>query len=94
MSDLSREELLSNICFVDAINECVEGRDCGCDKCDSILNCLLDRYDAKIRADAINECENYLIDSFNRVNSNEMLSIGKVIEVFILLFNQLKENKE
>jgi len=56
MNKLSREELLEKICPTDATNDCCQGnRSYSCDKCDELLNYLLDRYDAKVRATAIEE---------------------------------------
>lgn len=56
MNELSREELLEKICPTDATNDCCQGNcSCSCDKCDDVLNYLLDRYDAKVKADAIQE---------------------------------------
>jgi len=64
MNKLSREELLEKICPTDAINDCCQG-DCSysCDKCDDVLNYLLDRYDEKVKTDAIEEfCNEIDID--------------------------------
>lgn len=56
MNKLSREELLEKICPTDATNDCCQGNcSYSCDKCDDVLNYLLDRYDSKVRADAIEE---------------------------------------
>lgn len=56
MNELTRAELFEMICPTDATYDCNQGNcSSSCDKCEDILNYLLDRYDAKVRADAIAE---------------------------------------
>ena len=52
---MSREELIENICPCDNVYRCQEDS-VSCDECKEELNKMLNEYDAKVRADAIDEC--------------------------------------
>lgn len=56
MNELTRAELIDKICLADAIDDCGQvGCSSSCDKCEDVLNYLLDRYDAKVRAKVLEE---------------------------------------
>lgn len=58
MNELTRAELIDRICLADATCDCGQGNcSSSCDKCEDILNYLLDRYDAKVRADERKKAE-------------------------------------
>lgn len=54
---MSREELLEKICLFENSLVCRDDI-CSvhCDKCEEEMNKMLDEYDAKVRADTIDEC--------------------------------------
>lgn len=64
MNELTRAELYEMICPTDATYDCNQGNcSSSCDKCKDILNYLLDRYDATVRADYEAECQKIFEDN-------------------------------
>lgn len=63
---MDREELIERICLTDATYECGQvGFSGNCEKCEEVLNALLDEYDKQIKADAIDEFTDALINPNN-----------------------------
>ena len=80
---MTRDELLFSICPGYRTLNCFKGdTSCNCEDCNHILNEWLDEYDKKIRADAIDDFANYLVEQgilWNRcISDGEITDYGKV----------------
>ena len=97
---LTRAELLEMICPTSATYECCQG-DCStsCDKCEGVMNYLLDRYDQTIRADerekAIDEFVEYVKQYMRWSEESYQKVIGEFdFEEYTIAFkNRLKEQR-
>ena len=76
---MTRKLLLQKICPNACINDC---RFIGCSQCNLVMNEWLDRYDNQIRADAIDDFANWLVEQGilgNRcISDGEITDYGKV----------------
>src|SRR5574344_611482 len=80
---MTRDILLNNLCPTDTTFDCWNGDEiCNCDDCNRVLNKWLDEYDKQIRADAIDDFANWLVEQGilgNRcISDGEITDYGKV----------------
>ena len=80
---MTRDKLLNNICPGCMTIGCCNGdKSCNCSDCNRVLNKWLDEYDKQIRADAIDDFANYLVEQGilgNRcISDGEITDYGKV----------------
>ena len=80
---MTRDKLLNNICPGYKTIGCHNGDEsCNCDDCNRVLNKWLDEYDKQIRADAIDDFANWLVEQGilgNRcISEGEITDYGKV----------------
>ena len=80
---MTRDTLLYKICPWDRINGCCNGtRDYQCYDCVQLMNKWLDEYDKQIRAKAIDDFANWLVEQGilgNRcISDGEITDYGKV----------------
>lgn len=109
MNELTRAELIEMICPADTTYDCNQGNcSSSCDKCEDILNYLIDRYDAKVREDAERDFQNsdywndYLADVIKKAKIDaidECIRITneccwKDANMLVELFDRMKEEKK
>ena len=80
---MTRNQLLYKICPTDMTLDCRTGnKSCNCYDCERVLEEWLDDYDKQIRADAIDEFANWLVEQGilgNRcISDGEITDYGKV----------------
>ena len=80
---MTRDKLLNNICPGCMTIGCCNGdKSCNCSDCNRVLNKWLDEYDKQIRADAIDNFANWLVEQGilgNRcISDGEITDYGKV----------------
>ena len=80
---MNRDKLLSRICPVHRIYDCCNSdTNFDCKECKRVMNDWLDEYDKQIRADAIDDFANWLVEQGilgNRcISDGEITDYGKV----------------
>ncbi len=80
---MTRDILLNNLCPTDTTFDCWNGDEsCDCDDCNRVLNEMLDKYDKQIRADAIDDFANWLVEQgilgSRCISDGEITDYGKV----------------
>ena len=80
---MTRDELLFSICPGYRAPNCFKGdTSCNCNNCNRILNEWLDEYDKQIRADAIDDFANWLVEQgilgSRCISDGEITDYGKV----------------
>ena len=80
---MTRDELLFSICPTDTTFDCRTGnKSCNCYDCERVMSKWLDKHDKQIRADAIDEFANWLVEQGilgNRcISDGEITDYGKV----------------
>ena len=93
---MTRDILLNNLCPTDTTFDCWNGDEiCNCDDCNRVLNKWLDEYDKQIRADAIDDFANWLVEQ--GILGNRCISDGEITDygkVYAKKYKeQLKEQK-
>lgn len=94
---MSKDELIDRICPVDVITDCCTGEaDFGCDDCKLTLENLLNEFSRQIRADAIDELKDAIVNKFTEYDKKGYIDHtnagikNKVAEIA----EQLKEKEE
>lgn len=80
---MTRDKLLFSICPMSRVYDCcIADGDYDCDKCKRLIKEWFDEYDKKIRADAIDDFANWLVEQGifgNRcISDGEITDYGKV----------------
>ena len=80
---MTRDELLFSICTINRVYDCcIADDDYDCDKCKRLTKEWFDEYDKQIRADAIDDFANWLVEQGilgNRcIADGEITDYGKV----------------
>ena len=79
---MTRKLLLEKICLHACTYDCVVLGSCACDDCYVKLNELLDKYDKQIKADAIDDFANWLVEQgilgSRCISDGEITDYGKV----------------
>ena len=80
---MTRDKLLNSICPMSRVYDClIADGDYDCDKCKRLTKEWFDEYDKQIRADAIDDFANYLVEQGilgNRcISDGEITDYGKV----------------
>ena len=93
---MTRDKLLNNICPGCMTIGCCNGdKSCNCSDCNRVLNKWLDEYDKQIRADAIDDFANWIVEQ--GILGNRCISDGEITDygrVYAKKYKeQLKEQK-
>ena len=83
---MTRKLLLQKICPNACINDC---RFIGCSQCNVKLSELLDEYDKQIRADAIDDFANWLVEQ--GILGNRCISDGEITDYGKVYVKKYKE---
>ena len=80
---MTRDELLNSICPMSRVYDCcISDEDYDCDNCKRLIKEWFDEYDKQIRADAIDDFANWLVEQGilgNRcISDGEITDYGKV----------------
>ena len=90
---MNRGELLEHICPNNNIDICCsEMGKIACKECDTVLNTYLDEYDKQIRADAIEEFADWLVEQ--GILGNRCISDGEITDYGKVYAKKYKEQLE
>ena len=91
---MDREELIDRICPTDATYECGQvGCSSNCEKCEEVLNALLNKYDKQIRADAIDDFQEWLKTQVVGIDNSTQEILVAVDNRWELAIEKYKEQK-
>ena len=89
---MNRDKLLSRICPVHRIYDCCNSdTNFDCKECKRVMNDWLDEYDKQIRADAIDDFANWLVEQ--GILGNRCISDGEITDYGKVYAKKYKEQK-
>ena len=87
---MNRDKLLSRICPVHIIYDCCNSdTNFDCKECKRVMNDWLDEYDKQIRADAIDDFANWLVEQ--GILGNRCISDGEITDYGKIYAKKYKE---
>ena len=87
---MNRDKLLSRICPVHRIYDCCNSdTNFDCKECKRVMNDWLDEYDKQIRADAIDDFANWLVEQ--GILGNRCISDGEITDYGKIYAKKYKE---